>query len=55
MKLVCDLKMNSFKSAIMIGLSLLHMISGTLINVTELLVLGSESGTPILRYLHIPT
>jgi hypothetical protein len=50
LKLVHNLKMMSFKFAAKIGLSLLHMASGTLINVTECPLFGSESDTPILSY-----
>ena len=55
LKLVHDLKMKSFKFAAKIGMSLLHMASGTLINVTECPLFGSESGTPILCYFAYST
>ena len=55
LKLVHDLKMKSFKFAAKIGLSLLHMAFGTLINVIECPLFGSESGTPVLSYFAYST
>ena len=54
LNLVHDLKMKSFKFAAMIGMPLLHMASGTLINVPECLYLGVR--VVLLSYviLHIP-
>ena len=54
LKLVHDLKMKSFRFAAKIGMSLLHMASGTLIIVTECLYLGVR--VVLLSYviLHIP-
>ena len=54
LKLVHDLKMKSFKFAAKTML-LLHMASGTLINVTVCPLFGSESGTPILCYFAYST
>jgi len=55
LKFVHDLKMKSFKFAAKIGMSLLHMASGTWINVTECPLFGSESGTPFLCYFAYST
>jgi hypothetical protein len=55
LKLVHDMKMKSFKFAAKIGMLLLHMASGTLINVTECPLFGSESGTPILSHFAYST
>ena len=55
LNLVHDLKMKSFIFAAKIGMSLLHMASGTLINVTVCPLCGNEIGTPILCYFAYST